>query len=112
MFADTVTIYVKGGDGGNGAMSFRREYKVPKGGPNGGDGGHGGHVIVVAERNVDSLAAIVGHKHWRAERGTNGEGSLKRGRDGEDIIIAVPPGTLVRDADRGHLLKDLAVEGD
>jgi len=112
MFADKVTVYVKGGDGGDGAMSFRREYKVPKGGPDGGDGGHGGSVIVVAGHNVDSLAAIVGHKHWRAPRGENGQGSLKRGRDGEDIIINVPPGTLVYDADRGHLLKDLANEGD
>src|SRR4051812_39590009 len=108
MFVDTVTIYVKGGDGGNGAMSFRREYKVPKGGPNGGDGGHGGSVTVVAGHNVDSLSAIVGHKHWRAERGANGEGALRRGRDGEDVVIYVPPGTLVRDADRDYVIKDLA----
>jgi GTP-binding protein len=111
MFVDKVTIYAKGGDGGNGAVSFRREFKVPKGGPNGGDGGPGGSVVVVAENNVDSLAAIVGHKHWRAERGGNGEGALRRGKHGEDIIIQVPPGTIVRDAERGHILRDLSVAG-
>lgn len=112
MFVDMVTVYCRGGDGGDGIVAFRREFKVPKGGPNGGDGGHGGSVIVQAENNIDNLAAIVGHKHWRARRGMNGEGSLKRGRDGEDIIIKVPPGTLVRDADRGHILKDLEKHGD
>jgi GTP-binding protein len=112
MFVDKVTIYAKGGDGGNGAMSFRREFKIPKGGPNGGDGGQGGSVIIVAEENVDSLAAIVGHKHWRAQRGGNGEGALRRGKFGEDLTILVPPGTIVRDAERGHVLKDLAVAGD
>ena len=112
MFVDAVKIYVKGGDGGDGAMSFRREFKAAKGGPDGGDGGHGGSVIIIAEHNVDSLSAIVGHKHWRAERGSNGEGSLKRGKDGADIVLMVPIGTLVRDVDRGHLLKDLSTPGD
>jgi len=73
MFVDTVTIYVKGGDGGDGCMSFRREFKVPKGGPNGGDGGHGGNIVIEAGHNVDSLAALVGQKHWRAERGATAE---------------------------------------
>jgi GTP-binding protein len=112
MFVDTVTIYVKGGDGGDGCMSFRREFKVPKGGPNGGDGGHGGDILIEAGHNVDSLAALVGQNHWRAERGGNGEGGLKRGRDGEDVLILVPPGTIIRDTERGHVLKDLATEGD
>ncbi|MGE5195120.1 MAG: GTPase ObgE, partial [Deltaproteobacteria bacterium] len=66
MFLDCITIFVKGGDGGDGCMSFRHEFKVPRGGPNGGDGGDGGSVVVRAEENVDSLAALAGHKHWRA----------------------------------------------
>jgi GTPase len=112
MFVDRVTIYCEAGDGGSGCMSFRREARVPRGGPNGGDGGNGGDVIVVADVNVGSLGNIVGHKHWRAERGEHGMGSLMTGKQGEDAIIRVPPGTLVRDADRGFLLKDLDRDGD
>jgi GTP-binding protein len=112
MFVDRVTIYCEAGDGGDGCMSFRREAKVPRGGPDGGDGGRGGSVIVVADENVSSLSNIVGHKHWKAERGRHGEGDLRSGRSGEDAVILVPPGTLVRDADRGHLLKDLTHHGD
>ena len=93
-------------------MSFRREPYVPRGGPNGGDGGFGGRVIVKADRDVSSLANIAGHKHWNAERGHHGEGSLKTGGKGKDTTILVPPGTLVKDAERGHLLKDLAETGD
>lgn len=112
MFVDRVTIYVKGGDGGDGVMSFRREFKVAKGGPNGGDGGHGGNVVLIAASNVDSLAALAGQRHWRAERGTNGQGSDKSGKDGNSLVIYVPIGTIVRDAERGHVLKDLNHEGD
>lgn len=112
MFVDRVTIYVKGGDGGDGVMSFRREFKVAKGGPNGGDGGHGGNVVLIAASNVDSLAALAGQRHWRAERGINGQGSDKSGKDGNSLVIYVPIGTIVRDAERGHVLKDLNHEGD
>ncbi|MGH7202475.1 MAG: GTPase ObgE [Planctomycetaceae bacterium] len=112
MFVDRVTIYCQAGDGGDGCMSFRREAYVPRGGPDGGDGGRGGSVIVLADRNVSSLANIVGHKHWRAERGAHGQGKLKTGKSGEDAVIRVPTGTLVKDADRGHLLKDLAEDGE
>lgn len=112
MFVDRVTIYCEAGDGGDGCMSFRREANVPRGGPDGGDGGRGGSVIVLADENVSSLANIVGHKHWKAERGRHGEGDLRTGRSGEDVVILVPPGTLVRDADRGHLLKDLTAGGE
>ena len=112
MFVDRVTIYCKGGDGGNGCLSFRREAHVPRGGPDGGDGGRGGHVIVRADRNVGSLANIVGRKHWHAQRGRHGEGGQRTGRNGADLEILVPPGTIVRDADRGHVLKDLARHGD
>src|SRR5712692_6827899 len=112
MFLDRITIYVKGGDGGDGCLSFRREYKVPRGGPNGGDGGDGGSVTIVAEENVDSLAALAGHKHWRAGAGSPGQGSNWTGRDGADVIILVPPGTIVRDADEGFVIRDLTCPGD
>ena len=112
MFVDRVTIFCQAGDGGSGCVSFRREAHVPRGGPDGGDGGDGGSIIVRADENVGSLSNIVGHKHWKADSGRNGEGSLRTGRSGEDAVIAVPPGTLVRDADRGHLLKDLARHGE
>lgn len=80
---------------------------MPRGGPDGGDGGRGGHVIIRAEANVGSLAPLAGHRHWRAERGLHGEGNLKTGRSGKNMIVRVPAGTIVRDAQRGHLLKDL-----
>ncbi len=112
MFVDRVTIYCEAGDGGDGCMSFRRETHVPRGGPDGGDGGRGGSVIVIADENVSNLSNIMGHKHWKAERGRHGEGSLRTGRSGEDAVILVPPGTLVRDADRGNLLKDLTNNGE
>jgi len=93
-------------------MAFRREKKVPKGGPSGGDGGDGGNVIIRAERNVDSLVALGRQKHWRATDGEPGRGSTWTGKSGPDLVILVPPGTLIRDVERGHLLKDLAEDGD
>jgi GTP-binding protein len=111
-FVDRVEIYVKGGDGGNGAVSFRREKYVPKGGPDGGDGGRGGNVILRAVAGTDSLADIVNRKHWRADAGTPGASANCTGRDADDIVIAVPPGTIVYDRDRGHVLRDLVREGD
>lgn len=112
MFVDRVTIYCVAGDGGDGCVSFRREAHVPRGGPDGGDGGNGGNVVVRASGHVGSLANIVGHKHWRAERGQHGQGRLRTGKSGNDAEILVPPGTLVRDAEHGHLLKDLNHDGD
>jgi GTP-binding protein len=112
MFVDRVTIYCQAGDGGSGCLSFRREARVPRGGPDGGDGGDGGDVVVFADVNVSSLGNIVGHKHWRAGRGEHGKGSLMTGKRGEEALIRVPPGTLVRDAERGFLLKDLDRDGD
>jgi GTP-binding protein len=111
MFVDRVTIYVKGGDGGRGCMSFRREKYVPRGGPDGGDGGDGGSVIVRAVEGTDSLAQVVQLKHWRAERGGHGSGNQRAGKDAEDLFIAVPPGTVVRDHERGNVLKDLVEAG-
>lgn len=107
MFVDRVTLYVKGGDGGRGCCSFRREKYVPRGGPDGGDGGHGGDVIVQATAGADNLADVVHRKHWRAQNGGGGQGSNCTGRRGRDLIIRVPPGTLVLDRDRGNVLRDL-----
>jgi len=112
MFVDRVTILVRGGDGGNGCLSFRREKYAPRGGPNGGDGGHGGSIVVRASESHTNLAHLSHQRHWRADRGEHGQGSDCFGRGGEDMIIEVPPGTLVRDRDRGHLLRDLKAAGD
>src|SRR5262245_1052249 len=112
MFVDRVVIYVKGGDGGNGCCSFRREKYVPKGGPDGGDGGDGGSVVVRAVAGTDSLADVVNRKHWRADRGGHGQGDNCPGRNGEDLVIRVPPGTIVRDRDRGNVLRDLVRDGE
>lgn len=112
MFVDQVIIYCQAGDGGNGCCSFRRESKVPRGGPDGGRGGDGGSVIIRAERNLGSLGNIAGHRHWNADRGRHGEGGLRTGRTGEDTVILVPHGTIVRDAKHGHILRDLQNEGD
>ncbi len=112
MFVDRVELYVKGGDGGRGMCSFRREKYVPRGGPDGGDGGRGGSVIVRAVANADNLAPLVHKKHWRAKNGEPGGTSLCTGKDAQDLIIPVPPGTIVRDRDRGNILKDLVEVGD
>tara|TARA_R110002111_G_scaffold262851_1_gene341795 strand:- start:41700 stop:42701 length:1002 start_codon:yes stop_codon:yes gene_type:complete len=112
MFLDRIDIYCKAGDGGDGCASFRRESHVPRGGPNGGDGGKGGDVVVLADDNVSSLSNLIGHKHWNAERGGHGQSSLKSGRCGQDVILMVPPGTLVLDTKRGHLLRDMKQSGD
>src|SRR5438105_11259615 len=111
MFVDRVILYVKGGDGGPGMCSFRREKYVPRGGPSGGDGGNGGSVIVRAVAGADNLADVVHRKHWRARRGGAGGAKECHGRNAEDLIIPVPPGTLVLDRDRGHVLKDLTEAG-
>ena len=112
MFVDRVELYVKAGDGGRGMVSFRREKYVPRGGPDGGDGGDGGSIIVRAVANADNLAPLVGRKHWKAKGGEPGGTSLCAGKDAHDLIIPVPLGTIVRDRDRGNLLKDLVEEGD
>ncbi len=98
-FTDLSHINVKGGDGGAGCMSFRREAFVPKGGPDGGDGGHGGDVVVVADAQLSSLIDYRFKHHFRAERGTHGRGAKRHGSDGEDLILRVPLGTVVRELD-------------
>jgi GTP-binding protein len=112
MFVDRVTIFVKGGDGGRGCCSFRREKYVPKGGPDGGDGGDGGSVIIRAVAGTDSLADIINRKHIRAEPGRPGSGALKAGKDGKDVVVHVPPGTIIYDRERGNILRDLTGDGD
>jgi GTP-binding protein len=112
MFADRAILYCRAGDGGNGCSSFRRETFVPRGGPDGGDGGDGGDVIIQADRNLGSLGNLIGHRHWKSERGEHGQGALCTGKCGKPSVILVPPGTLVRDLQHGHLLRDLAHHGD
>ena len=110
-FVDEVQVNLRGGDGGAGAVSFRREAHVPRGGPDGGDGGAGGDVIVAADRNVASLLAFRDHPHRRAESGRHGAGGRRHGARGADLTVAVPEGTLVRARD-GALLADLVASGD
>ncbi len=112
MFLDRIEIFVEGGQGGHGCMSFRREKYVPFGGPDGGDGGDGGAVIVRADANYTNLAHLANRKFWRAGRGKHGSGSNRHGARGSDLVIPVPPGTVVYDRDRGHVLKDLKEHGE
>lgn len=112
MFVDRVQIEIEAGRGGDGCVSFRREKYVPRGGPDGGDGGNGGSIVVVAEAGVDSLAALAHRKHWRAKSGTHGSGDKCHGANAEDVILRVPPGTVVRDGKHDLVLRDLAQAGD
>ena len=117
MFTDKVRIFVKGGDGGAGCMSFRREAHVPKGGPDGGDGGHGGNVIVEADASISSLIDYRFKHHFKATRGTHGRGSRMHGANGEDLILKVPVGTVVREyfdetKETGELIADLMLDGE
>jgi GTP-binding protein len=107
LFIDHAEISVNAGNGGNGSATFRREKYVPRGGPDGGDGGAGGSVYIVAQEGVNTLLDFA-HKHkWSAERGFDGMGQQKYGLDGKDLILKVPPGTIIRDTDHGLIIKDL-----
>ncbi|HWE56685.1 MAG TPA: GTPase ObgE [Acidimicrobiales bacterium] len=110
-FVDEAQVHVKGGDGGAGSVSFRREAHVAKGGPDGGDGGGGGDVWLVADRNVASLYGFRDHPHRRAGNGVHGMGKGRHGKAGGDLEVPVPEGTVVRDGS-GTVLADLAAEGD
>jgi GTP-binding protein len=110
-FVDEARICVKGGDGGNGCLSFRRERFIPRGGPNGGDGGKGGDVILQADKQLSTLLDFIYPGQFRAQRGTHGKGKDQTGKNGEDLIIRVPAGTLVRDDETGEILEDLLFAG-
>jgi GTPase len=111
MFVDRVLVKVEAGTGGSGQTSFRREKFAPMGGPDGGDGGRGGDVIVRGDRNLTTLLDYTYRDAWKAERGQHGEGSNRTGRSGEDIVLPVPPGTVVRDADTQEFLGEVMDDG-
>ncbi len=106
-FVDEAKFYVKGGDGGNGCVSFRREKYVPKGGPNGGDGGKGGDVIITSSKSKTSLIDFRYKSHFKAERGMHGQGKDMHGRKGKNFVMEVPAGSLIKDAETDEILIDL-----
>jgi GTP-binding protein len=108
LFIDQAKIWIKAGDGGHGCVSFRREKFIPKGGPDGGDGGNGGDVYFQAVDNLDTLIDFAGKHHWQAQKGQPGSGNNKHGANGDDLVIKVPPGTLIYDTEIDLLLKDLS----
>ncbi len=112
MFIDKITINVKAGNGGNGAVSFRREKYVAKGGPDGGDGGNGGNVIVRCDDSMNTLLAFRYKRKFAAGHGENGAGAKFHGKTGEDIIIQVPRGTLIKDPESGRIIKDMCDDED
>ncbi len=111
MFVDEIDIFIKGGDGGAGCVSFRREKFVPRGGPDGGDGGDGGSVYLEADPALTTLLDFRYKRHYHAERGQHGEGSNRVGASGEDLVVRVPLGTVATDRDTGELLGDLTAPG-
>jgi GTP-binding protein len=112
MFIDRAVVKVKAGDGGSGIVSFRREKFVPMGGPDGGDGGRGGDVIVRADANLSTLLDYTYRDSWRAESGDHGSGANKTGRSGADVVLPVPPGTVLRDLGTGEVLGEVVEPGD
>src|SRR5438034_6550798 len=111
MFIDRVVIKVEGGTGGSGCTSFRREWRTPMGGPDGGDGGRGGSVIVRGDSNLATLLDYTYRDKWLAKRGEHGMGANKSGRSGADIIMPVPPGTILRDLDTGEIVAEILEDG-
>jgi len=112
MFVDRVKIYVKGGDGGNGMVAFRREKYVPKGGPAGGDGGKGADVVFEVDEGLRTLMDFRYQRHFKAPKGENGKSKNQHGKNAKDMIVKVPPGTLVMDADTGEVIADLVRHGE
>ncbi|MCX7738431.1 MAG: GTPase ObgE [Hydrogenothermaceae bacterium] len=111
MFIDKAKIFLKAGDGGNGCVAFHREKFVPMGGPSGGDGGKGGDIILLADKDLHTLMDFKYKRHYKAQRGQNGQGGNKKGKDGEDLIIKIPVGTVVKDAQTGEIIADLVEDG-
>ena len=112
MFIDRAVVRVEAGTGGSGCMSFRREHRVPMGGPDGGDGGRGGDVIVRGDSNLATLLDYTYRDRWEAERGDHGKGANKTGHSGADVILPVPPGTIIRDAETKELVGEILESGD
>lgn len=111
MFVDQVKVYVKGGDGGNGMVAYRREKYVPKGGPAGGDGGKGGNVIFVVDEGLRTLMDFRYNKHFKAARGEHGMSKNQHGKNADDLVVKVPPGTVVTDEDTNQVIADLTKHG-
>jgi GTP-binding protein len=111
MFVDEIDIFVKGGDGGAGCVSFRREKYVPRGGPDGGDGGDGGTVYLEADAALNTLLDFHYKRHYQAGRGAHGKGANRHGAKGDDLVLRVPVGTVVSERDSGEVLGDLATAG-
>ncbi|NLY43669.1 MAG: GTPase ObgE [Clostridiaceae bacterium] len=111
MFVDVAKIYIKAGNGGNGAVSFHREKYVPAGGPDGGDGGRGGDIVFVVDSGMSTLMDFRYKKKYKAENGQNGRGARSSGKDGEDLIIRVPPGTIIKDAATNLVIGDMVEPG-
>src|SRR5512143_636464 len=112
MFVDRVVVKVEAGTGGSGCTSFRREHRVPMGGPDGGDGGRGGDIIVRGDSNLATLLDYTYRDRWAAERGEHGMGANKTGHSGADVILPVPPGTVIRDAETHELIGEILESGD
>ncbi|WP_026476457.1 GTPase ObgE [Alkaliphilus transvaalensis] len=112
MFIDKATIHLKAGKGGDGAVAFRREKYVPDGGPAGGDGGKGGNIVFVVDEGMRTLMDFRYKKHYAAENGEDGRNKNMFGRDGEDLILKVPPGTIIREEKSGRIIADLTEKGD
>ena len=112
MFIDRVVVKVEAGTGGSGCTSFRREWRTPMGGPDGGDGGRGGDIIVRGDSNLATLLDYTYRDSWTAERGEHGMGSNKTGHSGEDVVLPVPPGTVIRDLDTGELVGEILEAGE
>lgn len=111
MFVDRVIVRVEAGTGGSGCTSFRREHRVPMGGPDGGDGGRGGDIVIRGDGNLATLLDYTYRDRWVAERGEHGMGSNKSGHSGADVILPVPPGTIVRNSDTGEILAEVLEDG-
>ena len=108
MFADRATIIIKSGKGGNGHVSFRREKYVPNGGPDGGDGGRGGDIIFVVDEGLNTLADFRHRRKFAAENGEEGGKKKCHGKDGEDLILKVPAGTVIKDAESDKVIADMS----
>ena len=112
MFVDSTKIYVKAGDGGNGAVAFHREKYVAAGGPDGGDGGKGGDIILTTDTNLSTLIDLRYKRKYSAQNGEDGKGGKMFGKSGEELVIRVPMGTVVKDAQTGLIIKDMSSSED